>query len=59
MEYSIIDISACESSVTVGDEVVIVGEDCSPTDLAGASGNIPELFFSALSKSIKKELITA
>jgi alanine racemase len=57
MEYSIIDISACDFPVSVGDGVEIMSHRCHPFHLAAAARNIPEIFFTSLTKSIKRKYI--
>jgi alanine racemase len=57
MEYSIIDISACDFPVSVGDGVEIMSDRCHPFQLAAAARNIPEIFFTSLARSIKRKLI--
>ena len=57
MEYSIIDISACDFPVNIGDQVEIFSDECHPFHLATLAGNIPEIFFTPLSKSIERNYI--
>lgn len=57
MEYSIIDISDCDFPVNTGDRVEIFSNECHPFHLATLAGNIPEIFFTPLSKSIERNYI--
>ncbi|MBP7652391.1 alanine racemase [Candidatus Dependentiae bacterium] len=57
MEYSIIDISSCNFPVSPGDKVEIYGNECHPYNLAITAGNIPEIFFTSLSRLIYREYI--
>jgi alanine racemase len=59
MEYSIIDISSCNFSVKVGDQVEILSEGCHPSKLAANTQTIPEIFFTSLSKSIRRNYIAS
>ncbi len=57
MEYSIIDISACDFPVSVGDQVEIFSNECHPFNLADSARNIPEIFFTSLSKSLQRTYV--